>query len=72
MKCPYCGSEMERGYLRSSHGFVWGKEKELGIQKNTIKLAGPFLKGMFKGFYAKAQHCVVCKKLIVDLEDLDN
>ena len=72
MKCPYCGSEMESGYLRSSRVFVWGKEKELGIQKNTIKLVGPFLKGMFEGFYAKAQHCIVCKKLIVDLEDLDN
>lgn len=27
MKCPYCGEELERGYIKSGRSIYWGKDE---------------------------------------------
>ena len=39
MKCSYCCAEMEKGYLKSSHGMHWGPDRELGSVRDDIHLA---------------------------------
>jgi len=41
MLCPYCGKEMETGYIKSSHPFLWGPTKEPGLGEN-IRLSKGF------------------------------
>lgn len=73
MKCPYCNEEMEKGYIRSSHYMFWGKEKELGLDVNDIRLSHrsvkEFAKGFFKGFFVESYHCGKCNKIIVSLDE---
>ena len=72
MKCPYCNEEMEKGYIKSSHFIHWGKEKELGLVLDDIKLSPNGLKegitGFFEGHFVEACHCSGCNKIIIELE----
>ena len=70
MKCPYCGKEMDRGELVSSHGIHWCKERALDDPSDTIPLNKPatakaFFKGIAEGFSVEAWHCVACKAIIL-------
>ena len=69
MRCPYCNTEMEAGYIKSSHFMHWGTEKKLGYNPNDIKLVNGFWKGLFKGFFVEAHHCSTCGKITVSLDE---
>jgi len=67
MECPYCGSEMELGYLRGSRGY------ELIWTTDPFKMTQLLNEGDF--FVCRtvdvnkpiAYHCGTCRKLVVDL-----
>lgn len=71
MICPCCNTEMNVGYLKSSHYIHWGKEKSLGFIPDDIKLTkGQRFQGFFEGFYVKSYHCSTCNQIIIALDDL--
>lgn len=69
MKCPYCNTEMKKGYLQSAQAMHWGeKKKKLFICADLdkdIEVASLD----WNGCSTDAWVCVQCKKLVVDLED---
>ena len=72
MKCPYCNSEMEKGYIGQSELFVpitWVSDnvKEVAILpiRKTIKLTATF-----KGCKITTYYCENCKKFIIDENDV--
>ena len=69
MKCPYCGKELEAGYLKSSQRIFWGKERVLGFVRKDIRVTKNGLNGFFEGHFAEAQYCSACQKIIVSLPD---
>lgn len=66
-RCPYCGAEMQRGWLRSRRSDIWWEpdptipapDAEQGMR--CIAAAGSFT-----GAEAEAWDCPACKKLILD------
>ena len=60
MQCPYCGNEMEKGYLQSRDGIGWGK-KEVFIKAFSELLAEKPL-----GKTVETYSCRQCKKLIIE------
>lgn len=73
MKCPYCGSEMEKGYIQCRDGVVWRKKKSAVsalsmIAPDAILLGTPD-GNPFGGGYVVTYHCADCKKFIVDTEN---
>ena len=68
MTCPYCGKEMEQGYIKSPQQLFWSKEKELGIESGSIKLSQRFWNGFFNGFSVESCYCPDCKKIITSVE----
>ena len=66
MRCPYCGKEMEFGYITSGHPFLWGPTKEFGaFLQGRIRLS----KGFWNGCSCEAYVCHECGKLIADLPE---
>lgn len=68
MQCPFCGEEMERGYLKSSQRIHWGKEQKLGFIPDDIHLTKNFWQGFFEGNFVEAYYCKQCKKMIISCE----
>jgi len=68
MTCPYCGKEMEQGYIKSAQRLFWSKEKELGFQPDSIRLDPSFWTGFFNGFHAESHYCPDCKKIITPVK----
>ena len=69
MKCPYCGKEMEQGYIKSPQQIFWNKDKDLGPQgESSIKLSGKFWHGFFNGYSVESYYCPDCKKIITSIE----
>lgn len=68
MKCPYCGKEMEMGYIQSRDGVAWTPKKRCfpilsGLHKDTVSLvngAGDYSECVY------AYKCGDCKKVIID------
>lgn len=68
MKCPWCNSEMEDGYLQSREGdIVYRKqyenfyiydERDIILNKNNFKL--------FTSPRVKACICKQCKKIVIE------
>ena len=71
MKCPYCGCEMEQGYIKSNQVLFWGKDKELGFVSGNVRLSKNLLRGFFCGHFMPAQHCSKCRKIIVSLDETE-
>lgn len=67
MKCPYCASELEQGFVQSSGGIIWSKKKKLiagyASQSSDVHIAAGF-----GGAYKEAYHCPGCKKIIIPLD----
>ena len=66
MKCPYCDTEMEQGYLQSRDPIFWSTRK-----RHVAKIpSGPtdvgVADGELTGFYAEAFYCRACNRLIVE------
>lgn len=68
MTCPYCGREMEQGYIKSSKQIFWGKEKELVMGEERTMLSQGFWDGFFHGFSVESFYCPDCKKIITSVE----
>ena len=65
MNCPVCGKEMEKGYVQTSCGLTWVKQKRvisLFPQEGSINLPG----STFSGLAVDAFVCRTCKKMVVD------
>lgn len=68
MNCPYCGKEMEKGYVDQQHliaplewysakqegNFLWSKRKHIQLTSTTVPLV--------------AWYCGECGKLIAEVE----
>lgn len=70
MKCPYCGEEMERGYIKSGRSIYWGKDELVDpiYYPNDIKINKFSLGDLFRGYSVEAYHCSSCKKIVVSYE----
>jgi len=68
MLCPYCGKEMEQGYIKSSHPFLWNTVKDEGLLvRGKIRLSNSIFSGFWSGCSCEAYICRACGKLIADL-----
>ncbi|MGI6766423.1 MAG: PF20097 family protein [Lentihominibacter sp.] len=66
MNCPYCGKEMEEGYLQAARGIFFGKKKHkisfLPGQED-VKVAQDT--GM--GAFARSYYCGDCEIIITSM-----
>ncbi len=65
MKCPYCDSEMERGYLQSKSPIIWCERKRHLAKIPTDPRDVGVSDGELTGFYAEAFYCRACNQMIV-------
>lgn len=70
MKCPYCGEEMESGFIKSGRSIYWGKDEMVDpiYYPNDIKVNKFSLGDLFRGCTVEAYHCSSCKKIVVSYE----
>lgn len=68
MVCPYCGGEMEKGALQSTHGIYWVNGPAKHCPPQWLKGAEGLCEadGLFQSPYVRAQRCTQCKKIIVE------
>lgn len=69
MKCPYCNSDMQEGYIQCRDGVYWSNKKRLisaiaPLNNESIKLANG--EGPFAGSCVIAYNCSYCKKIMID------
>ena len=67
-KCPYCGKEMELGYIQCRDGVTWTSKKVLvaalsGLGKDSISLENGATDNANTVY---AYKCSTCKKVIID------
>ena len=65
MKCPYCGAEMEKGYVQSRSPIFWSEQKRLvkfPSRERDVGVAG----GELAGFYVESFYCRACNRLITE------
>lgn len=69
--CPWCGKEMEKGYLSGSQGIYWRPTKPSAFSwgLNNVNLADEG--GLFENIYKACWFCKGCRKLTVDTTNLD-
>ena len=67
MKCLYCGNEMEKGFIKSSHQIFWGKDNGFW-PCDDIKLAKVNFDTFVKGNFIESYYCSNCQKIIISLE----
>lgn len=60
MKCPYCGKEMEQGYIQSRDGLGWSKKDRM------LKVFAGLLAEIPFGNSVDAWRCADCKKIVID------
>ena len=70
MNCPYCGKEMEKGYIHSRDCVVWRTKKSvlpaLGIlAADAVDLGTSDAAGHFVVVY----RCAGCRKFLIDTEN---
>ena len=70
MNCPYCGKEMEKGFIQCRDGVSWQKKERLvaalpGLSKDSVILARSH-GSPFSGAAAIAHCCPDCKKIVID------
>jgi len=68
MKCPYCGNEMENGFIQCRDGVVWTPRKQpvaalSFLGKDSVFLANGAAEDT-KTVYASK--CHTCRKVIID------
>ena len=68
MKCPYCGNEMELGYIQCRDGIAWGKKKKpiAALSALGAELVFNNDTGIFSGSSVETYNCPDCQKLIID------
>lgn len=68
MICPYCGKEMQKGYLQSARPFFWGTEKHSGFFVASDETDVKVSRGFWHGCFAESWYCADCKKLITEVK----
>ena len=73
MTCPWCGKDMEQGFLMSGRGVFWYR----GIPTGKVRWLSPGRENIMRvdteGFlttYHTAWYCPDCKKMTIDAADL--
>ena len=65
MKCPYCGTEMERGYVQSMREIIYSENLHTSRimipKKDDIKLTN----GFWAPAMCMASRCAACRKIIL-------
>ena len=71
-KCPWCGKEMERGYLLSGQWIYWQRKRPTALSLRghaadalVINTEGGTLAG-----YRTAWRCGACEKMVLDVADI--
>lgn len=69
--CPWCGKEMEKGYLLGARGIYWLPKKPSAFSwgLNNVNLADEG--GLLENIYKACWFCKDCRKLTVDTTNLD-
>ena len=68
--CPYCGAEMEKGYLICGRGTIqWTKVKPGAILGNFFAETIPISDEGFLNSYKTSHMCTTCRKLVVDVPE---
>lgn len=65
MNCPFCGKEMERGFLQTGNKIIWAKKQHsvsLVAKEGEVALGN----AIFGGIALDAFICKDCKKVVVD------
>lgn len=70
-KCPYCGKEMEMGYIQCRDDIWWAEKKRLAaafpsLSKKAVKLA---VSEFFSEAAVEAYLCRGCKKIEIDYSE---
>lgn len=69
MTCPWCGREMETGYLHGGRdGVYWQQERPAAIfsASDAVKLDTD---GTFWGHYKFVWYCEDCRRLVLDIPE---
>lgn len=73
MKCPYCGNDMEKGYIQSRDGVIWRKKKSavsvLAVFAPDAVDIGTDDGNPFGGHFVVVYRCADCKKFLIDTEN---
>ena len=72
MKCPYCGNEMEQGFIQSPQEISWKKgDKRPLLGRAQFHEGSVILSGLsfMKGSAVTAFFFFFCKKVIIDYSD---
>lgn len=68
MLCPWCGREMEEGFLQSSRKVIFSEEVKdtlvLALREGDVTLTKHF----WSTPRAPARHCARCKRVVVEYE----
>ena len=73
MKCPFCDSEMEKGYVQANRGMAWTKKIHLFDLVSPNKGEIIFhIKNAFCKAYFDAYICKTCKKILVDYSNYED
>ena len=72
-KCPWCGKEMEQGFLMGGRGVFWYRGiptgKALWFSPGNENIMRVDTKGFFSSYHV-AWYCPDCKKMTIDAADL--
>lgn len=72
-KCPWCGKEMEQGFLMGGRGVFWYRGiptgKALWFSPGNENIMRVDMEGFFSSYHV-AWHCPDCKKMTIDAADL--
>ena len=65
MKCPYCGEEMQKGYIQCRDGVYWSSKKRPvaaipPLNKEAVHLHG------YEDDIPEAWNCPACRKVILE------
>ena len=72
-KCPWCGKDMEQGFLMSGRGVFWYRGIPTGKARWLSPGGGNIMRVDTEGFlttYHTAWYCPDCKKMTIDAADL--
>ena len=70
MDCPYCGKQMNEGFIQSRGPLYFNNGKRpRAIASGDLKTINLTKASLFKAPYIKANYCKGCKKIVIELGD---
>lgn len=69
MICPYCGKEMEKGFIQSRDGVWWTKKKYIIPAITALEFVREAVDLNPKEGCVDAYMCIECGKVIVEFGD---